>query len=645
MVAVVAVVVSSIALATIVIVSIVGYNKANTIESDYNSKMRNVVDQVNNAQYYEYEFDKKNKANINELGKNLDTVKTTYVTKDELAKEVNTAAAEISGTAKINQLKAHPNTYNEKIPEGWGGGIHSWDIYANGTVGAGTKGSVNAYLNSAGDIGAKKINSSQGISVTNNDPGPLIEKNYGKDADRYGVGQFPSGTTRLYAATAYPGSVNLSLAKDNNTFDDVVSVKPNRDVNITGPVKFPNNGTGLSWGNDYSKIYDNMHLHIETDDNMYMKAPNILSVQQANNNTINFTPNWQGTPDGTNNVSEISNDTNGYKTLMIVGNKSAGAERRVGIWDRLDVNGTFVANGQQYGSHQNKGDWGWRQYNANGGNVHMNHGAGYGLHVNTGNQEENKYALQLHNGAGDLFDVFNDGRQFGWNKNANDWGWRQFNGNGGNVHMNHGIGLGLHVNANNQDPGKYGLQIHNGKEEVLGVYNDKYMNINAKQVITNPNKGDWGTIHYNANSGNVHMNHGNGYGMHINTNNQEGGKYAMQLYNGKEEVLGVYNDKYMNINAKQVITNPNKGDWGTIHYNASGGATYMNHGAGHGMYINTNNQDGGMWSMIVNNGKNDLFRVNNDGLVNIDGANSRFCIQGSCINKSDLDKIKKTSGL
>jgi len=33
------------------------------------------------------------------------------------------------------------------FPGGWGGGIHSWDIYANGTVGAGENGSLNAYMN------------------------------------------------------------------------------------------------------------------------------------------------------------------------------------------------------------------------------------------------------------------------------------------------------------------------------------------------------------------------------------------------------------------------------------------------------------------------------------------------------------------
>lgn len=56
-------------------------------------------------------------------------------------------------------------------------------------------------------------------------------------------------------------------------------------------------------------------------------------------NGINFTKGWKETPDNVTDVAEISNDTDRYKTLMIVGNKSAGNERRVGIWDRLDVNG------------------------------------------------------------------------------------------------------------------------------------------------------------------------------------------------------------------------------------------------------------------------------------------------------------------
>lgn len=36
------------------------------------------------------------------------------------------------------------------LPSGWGGGVHTLDVYAEGTVGAGQNGSLTAYLNSAG---------------------------------------------------------------------------------------------------------------------------------------------------------------------------------------------------------------------------------------------------------------------------------------------------------------------------------------------------------------------------------------------------------------------------------------------------------------------------------------------------------------
>ncbi len=61
-------------------------------------------------------------------------------------------------------------------------------------------------------------------------------------------------------------------------------------------------------------------------------------------NPIRFTSAWSGFPDGTDvtNQAEISNDTSGYKTLMIIGNKSNDkATRRVSVWDRLEVNGTL----------------------------------------------------------------------------------------------------------------------------------------------------------------------------------------------------------------------------------------------------------------------------------------------------------------
>jgi hypothetical protein len=62
-------------------------------------------------------------------------------------------------------------------------------------------------------------------------------------------------------------------------------------------------------------------------------------------NPLKFSANWSGFPDDKKNGSEISNDTGNYKKLMIVGNKSAGAERRVGVWDRLDVHGNLGVDG------------------------------------------------------------------------------------------------------------------------------------------------------------------------------------------------------------------------------------------------------------------------------------------------------------
>lgn len=62
-------------------------------------------------------------------------------------------------------------------------------------------------------------------------------------------------------------------------------------------------------------------------------------------NPIRFTSNWTGFPDISARHAEICNDTNFYKTLMIVGNKSGGQGRKVSIWDRLDVNGFLQVNG------------------------------------------------------------------------------------------------------------------------------------------------------------------------------------------------------------------------------------------------------------------------------------------------------------
>src|SRR5215510_301557 len=65
----------------------------------------------------------------------------------------------------------------------------------------------------------------------------------------------------------------------------------------------------------------------------------------ADSNPIRFTAGWTAFPDAITNGAEISNDIGAYKTLMIVGNRSAGIGRRVSVWDRLEVNGLLFVNG------------------------------------------------------------------------------------------------------------------------------------------------------------------------------------------------------------------------------------------------------------------------------------------------------------
>jgi len=61
----------------------------------------------------------------------------------------------------------------------------------------------------------------------------------------------------------------------------------------------------------------------------------------SGSNPLKFTARWSGFPDSANNRAEICNDTDQYKTLMLVGNRSASQGRRVSVWDRLEVHGSL----------------------------------------------------------------------------------------------------------------------------------------------------------------------------------------------------------------------------------------------------------------------------------------------------------------
>lgn len=85
------------------------------------------------------------------------------------------------------------------------------------------------YLNNDLNVTNGKIN------IQKNNPGPMIEKSYGKVNDRYGIGQFANGAMRMYAGGLHrPATAGLSVLKPDGTLDDVLAVTTDKMTNVYG---------------------------------------------------------------------------------------------------------------------------------------------------------------------------------------------------------------------------------------------------------------------------------------------------------------------------------------------------------------------------------------------------------------------------
>lgn len=91
---IVSTIVSTIAFATIVIVTIVLANQTKSAKEDVENRLRNVVDQVNTAQQYSYEFDKRQTQQVTGLERNVDDLRNAYATKKDMANKVSTKLLE-----------------------------------------------------------------------------------------------------------------------------------------------------------------------------------------------------------------------------------------------------------------------------------------------------------------------------------------------------------------------------------------------------------------------------------------------------------------------------------------------------------------------------------------------------------------------
>lgn len=73
------------------------------------------------------------------------------------------------------------------------------------------------------------------INFAKHDPGVMIEKTYGKNDHRYGIGQFPNGTMRMYTGNGHkPATAGLSLAKADGNLEDVLTIDTEKTTRVHG---------------------------------------------------------------------------------------------------------------------------------------------------------------------------------------------------------------------------------------------------------------------------------------------------------------------------------------------------------------------------------------------------------------------------
>jgi hypothetical protein len=219
---------------------------------------------------------------------------------------------------------------------------------------AGALGPAITLMNAAGSPGAGGALDFDGYNVGPNLPTARLQS--------LDDGSFSS---HLVFSTKNPGAAANPLAErmriaSNGTVSFTAAITPSTGNLSTRGIQFPAN-PGLGSGDEaFIRYYAvagedcKLMIGINNDPNdtlgLWQAGAERLTVGYgwldvvADGNPVRFTSAWSGSPDGAGvtNRAEISNDTGTYKTLMIIGNKSAGLKRRVSVWDRLEVNGLLT---------------------------------------------------------------------------------------------------------------------------------------------------------------------------------------------------------------------------------------------------------------------------------------------------------------
>ena len=105
-------VITVIAFTTIFVVTLVMANQYRGSKIEVENKLRNVVDQVNTAQQYSYEFDKRQQQQLSGLARDVDGIKQDYLTKVDAEEKLNTQYLSAKNIDTSGQLKLLSSGWN-----------------------------------------------------------------------------------------------------------------------------------------------------------------------------------------------------------------------------------------------------------------------------------------------------------------------------------------------------------------------------------------------------------------------------------------------------------------------------------------------------------------------------------------------------
>ena len=203
------------------------------------------------------------------------------------------------------------------MPGSWGG-VHTWDVYAEGSIGCGKNGETSFRVESNGNLGAVNISVGGSLSF-----GSRLGQLINLWDTRYGIGM--QHQTQYYRTDDYFAWYKKGQHSDT-------PLDPGQGGTVQMVIKDGNVGIGTSTPADTLEVAGNLRI-----------------LTGTGSNPIRFTSTWSdfsSLTDAFKNRAEISNDTKDHKTLMIVGNRSKDQiTRMVSVWDRLEVNGQIYASG------------------------------------------------------------------------------------------------------------------------------------------------------------------------------------------------------------------------------------------------------------------------------------------------------------